>query len=260
MRRWTADISDISSALAVYSPPNFKNWSDTYTDNYTDNAGYASVPASSPYKRVLDFRPKRLTISITLAGVAATLIEWGSAPSAGCVAVNYITGEVEFNSADAGKAVVAIYKHWGSVLDADAANRMGRALQATTTLLATGGVERTLATVTGINAKTVGNTTLWTVDAAAVILGAVVRCTAASVITTGATAGVGVNTEADDIFTSMAMPFLTDTSGALAAFVFAAMGQGRFVVAAADVVKFGIDVAAVGTSQTLAVDLRGYYL
>jgi hypothetical protein len=96
---------------------NYGVYSSTYTDSF-------SVPTASPYKMVLDYRPQRGTVSITIAGAPAALIEGAPPQSAGVVSVDYFCGVVEFHSGDAGKAVVAQYKHFGTVLDAGLFNRL----------------------------------------------------------------------------------------------------------------------------------------
>lgn len=113
-----------------------------------------------------------------------------------------------------------------------------------------------LITVTGIDAKTTGTTTLYTVPTGktAIITGAVVRCTAASAITVAPTLGIGVAAGEDDIFPSTTLTGLTTTGKGWA------FDPGGLAVtaAAAAVIKLGIDTAATGTSQTLAIDLLGY--
>lgn len=121
--------------------------------------------------------------------------------------------------------------------------------------LTSGGVE-VKATVTGIDAKSVGTTNLYTVPTGKTLLvtHVIVRCSAATSITDAATAGVGVAGGEDDIFSSRKMTNLHTTGGV---WVFSAVD--RIVpVAAASTVKFGIDTGATGTSQTLVVDLVGY--
>lgn len=113
-----------------------------------------------------------------------------------------------------------------------------------------------LSETTGIDAKTTGTTNLYTVPASTttIVLGAVVRVTAASGITVAATAGIGIAAGEDDIFASEA---LTDLLAVGDVWVFSSQGiivDGN----ATEVIKFGIDTAATGTSQTLAVDLIGY--
>ncbi len=113
-----------------------------------------------------------------------------------------------------------------------------------------------LATVTGIDAKATGTTTLYTVPTGktAVITGAVVRCTAATAITVAPTLGIGVAAGEDDIFASTALTGLTATTKE---WTFVASGL-MVNAAAAAAIKVGIDTAATGTSQTLAIDLLGY--
>lgn len=120
-----------------------------------------------------------------------------------------------------------------------------------------GGV-RALASGITVDAKTVGTTTLYTVPTGktAVITGAVIRCTAATAITVAPTLGIGVAAGEDDIFASTALTGLTATTKEYH-FVLSGLTVKN---AAASVINLGIDVAATGTSQTLAVDLIGYLI
>jgi len=113
-----------------------------------------------------------------------------------------------------------------------------------------------LITITGVDAKVTGTTTLYTVPTGktAVITGAVIRCTAATAITVAPALGIGVAAGEDDIFASTALTGLTATTKVWS---FGASGLAA-PVAAAGVIKLGIDTAATGTSQTIAVDLLGY--
>lgn len=117
-----------------------------------------------------------------------------------------------------------------------------------------------LSTTTGINAKTVGNTNIYTVPTGktAIILGAVIRCTAAVSITTPAFAGIGIGADSteDTICASQEMSGLKNSGDLYHFWVIA----HSVIVPANEVVEFGIDTGAVGTSQTVAVDLIGYLL
>lgn len=115
-----------------------------------------------------------------------------------------------------------------------------------------------LATVTGIDAKTTGTTTLYTVPTGktAIITGAYVRCTAATAITIGPTLGIGIAANEDDIFASTALATVTATTNVWG---FVTSGLQRNAVATS-VIKVGIDAASTGTSQTLAIDLVGYLI
>lgn len=115
---------------------------------------------------------------------------------------------------------------------------------------------RKLSTTTGIDAKVVATTNLYTGAAGktTIPLIAIVRVTAASAITIAARAGIGVAAGENDVFAEADMTNLLTTADSYAFVI-----GGRFApVAAASIVKLGIDVAATGTSQTLAVDLWGY--
>lgn len=115
-----------------------------------------------------------------------------------------------------------------------------------------------LATVAAIDGKTVAVTTLYTVPAGAtaVITRAVIRPTTATAVTGVPTLGIGVAAGEADIFASTALTGLSDTAHV---WEFAASGLCRHN-AAGDVIKLGIDTAAVGTALALSVDLIGYLI
>ncbi len=127
---------------------------------------------------------------------------------------------------------------------------------ATVTGLVADGDVGILATVTSIDATSTGTTALYTVPVGktAVILDAIVRCTAATAISAPAEGGVGIAAGEDDIFSSQSFTSLT-ASGAHYRFPGGGFSQ---TAEASDVIRLGIDTAATGTSQTLAVDLIGY--
>ncbi len=113
-----------------------------------------------------------------------------------------------------------------------------------------------LATVTGIDGLVAADTLLYTVPSGseAVILGAVVICSAASGISAPATAGVGSNGAADDIFASQALTGLT-----AAGLAYTFPEGGTFAIAGSgSTINLGIDAGATGTSQSLSVHLIGY--
>lgn len=116
-----------------------------------------------------------------------------------------------------------------------------------------------LATVTGINAKTTGTTALYTVPAGktAILTNAVVRCTAATAITNGPTASIGVTASSySDIYASANIVALTTTSQA-----FGYSSVGMFAQAlTTNVITLNITAAATGTSQTVSVDIMGYLI
>lgn len=118
-----------------------------------------------------------------------------------------------------------------------------------------------LSTTTGINAKTVANTALYTVPAAktAVVTWIIIRCTAAAAITVGPTVSVGRNaTSYNDIYASEVVSALTNPGpGAGSMFGFGTIGMSS-LAAAADVITLALTNASTGTSQTIAVDLIGY--
>lgn len=113
-----------------------------------------------------------------------------------------------------------------------------------------------LGTASGINAKSTGATTVYTVPTGktAYITGCNVRCTAATTVTTGPACGVGTTAGTDDIFASIAINLLTSISRV---FSFSPFGMS-VAVAAGTAIVFNVDTASVGTLQTLATDLMGY--
>jgi hypothetical protein len=115
-----------------------------------------------------------------------------------------------------------------------------------------------LATVTGINAKTVAATTLLTVPASAtaIVTGLIIRSTTATAITAPPTVGVGVAAGEDDVMPSTALTGLTVANKA-----WAWMPAGLLnAVTAGQVLSLGVDAASTGTTHTVAVDVLGYLL
>lgn len=119
-RTWTNSLAT-APAFVAHDARHFDSYATPVTDTYT-------APSSSPYTMVLDYRPKRGTLGVTIAGVAASVIEYGVTPVTGQVAVNYLDGRIVTAAADAGDTVVATYQHWGSVLDAGLWNSLQAAV------------------------------------------------------------------------------------------------------------------------------------
>lgn len=139
----------------------------------------------------------------------------------------------------------------GAVSDGESLIRDG------TNLIGFLGLKR-LSTTGGIDATSTGTTNLYTGASGKITIPmfAVVRVTAATAVTVAARAGIGVAAGENDIFAEADMTNLLTTSDA---FVFV-VGGHMAPVAAAAVVKLGIDAAITGTAQTLEVDLWGYDL
>jgi hypothetical protein len=113
-----------------------------------------------------------------------------------------------------------------------------------------------LSTTTGIDAKVVATTNLYTVPAGktCVVCSTIVRVTAANNITVVPTLGVGIAAGEDDILSSAATTGL-NTLGEM----WRADVEGVAVTGAAgEIIKLGIDVGATATTMTIAVDLTGY--
>jgi len=119
------------------------------------------------------------------------------------------------------------------------------------------GPRSVLATVTGINAKTVAATNLYTVPTGktAIIEKVIVRVTAATAASGDAVAGVGIAAGESDIVAAQTLTGVTTVDDA---FVLAP-SSGLFRIAdAAEIVKLGIDTGDTGTAVTWDVDVIGY--
>lgn len=115
-----------------------------------------------------------------------------------------------------------------------------------------------LSTITGINAKNIALTNLYTVPASktAIITGAIIRVIASSAITIVPTLGVGIATGEDDVFSSTSLTGLDDVTK-----VYKFTSAGTYAIGqSADIIKLGIDVGATATTMTIAVDLIGYLI
>lgn len=109
---------------------------------------------------------------------------------------------------------------------------------------------------TGINAKTVANTSLYTVPAgkSLVVQCFNVRVSAASAITVGPSGGVGNVAGTNNIAASQNMTALTTTANT---FQWPIVGAS-LLTAAAGQIYFNLGIASTGTSQTIIIDLIGY--
>src|ERR1035437_5777659 len=115
-----------------------------------------------------------------------------------------------------------------------------------------------LSTVGGINLKTVATTNLYTVPTGkvAMITEVIIRITAATSFTVTSTLGVGVAAGEADIMASTALVGLTVLGG-----VYRFSCEGTYVsVAAASVIKLGVDTGATATTATGEVTLIGFLL
>lgn len=113
-----------------------------------------------------------------------------------------------------------------------------------------------LASVTGIDAKTVATTNLYTVPSgkSAIITTAIFRLTTVSGISGTLKAGIGVAAGENDILASEEFTAFNTTGKVRVVPV-----QGNSALATAtSVIKLGIDTAFTGTTATLTVDLFGY--
>lgn len=127
-----------------------------------------------------------------------------------------------------------------------------------------GGGGMTKFTLEGIDAKVLAATKIATTDATKkfIITDIIVRCTAATAITVAATLSIGTNSATyNNIMAATALTGVTTAntglfSGAHGSFTLLEAG---FIVAANTDIEVKVTVAATGTSQTIAVDVVGYY-
>lgn len=122
----------------------------------------------------------------------------------------------------------------------------------------TGGGIVVLATITGVDTKAQAATNIFLVPGGktAVILGFVARVESDTAITVGPEVGVGVAAGEDDVTPQQALTGLFATGEM---FTVQPTGKSRTVATGLQI-KFGVDVVATGTAQTIAVDLLGYLL
>ena len=115
-----------------------------------------------------------------------------------------------------------------------------------------------LSTTTGIDGKVIATTNLYTVPTGytAIITKAVIRVTTMTTFATVGTMGIGVAAGEADIFASTALTGL-DTTGEV--WVFNASGL-IVNVAAAGIVKLGVDTGFGASVCTLSIDLFGYLI
>lgn len=111
---------------------------------------------------------------------------------------------------------------------------------------------------TGVNATTTATPTLCTVPAGKtlVVLGYVLRVTAASSPTGTPNVGIGVAAGEDDIVAAGTVAAPTTAGNA----IFVPATGAQKLATAAQVVKFGINTAHSGGTATWAIDLIGYLI
>lgn len=115
-----------------------------------------------------------------------------------------------------------------------------------------------LSSVFGINAKTSGTTNIYVVPSGkkAIINEAIIQVTDASSISTPPTLGIGVNAEADDIFSSATLTGLNSTSKIYKFFNSGTSSLGQ----SEEIIKCGVDTTATAVSMVIAIHLLGYLL
>jgi hypothetical protein len=120
------------------------------------------------------------------------------------------------------------------------------------------GIPTILSQTTGINAKTTGTTTLYTVPTGkrAYVTSILFHCTTATSFTVEPTLGVGVAAGEADIMPSTALTGFTALDK-----VYRYSPEGTYVSnAASDVIKLGIDTGATATTATIEVFLIGFLI
>jgi hypothetical protein len=118
--------------------------------------------------------------------------------------------------------------------------------------------ERKLSTVTGIDAKVVAVTNLYTVPTGvtAIITKAIIRASVATAITQRPVLGIGIAAGEGDIYASTA---LTGFTALTSVWAFQSSNTFRNAVAAS-IIKLGIDNGSNGTTHTIEIDLFGFLL
>lgn len=113
-----------------------------------------------------------------------------------------------------------------------------------------------LSVVSPIDGKVVGSTDLFTVPAGynVLVTEAIIRATASVSVTVPATAGIGIAPGENDIVSSQILTNLISTGSSYTLDV----GGIARIALPGEVIRLGIDIGAVGTSQTLEVFLMGF--
>lgn len=119
-----------------------------------------------------------------------------------------------------------------------------------------------LSTVTGIDAKTTGTTTLYTPSGNSVVpISFIFRVTSASGVTVNPTLGVGVNGAADDLMPSDILSFVLTTAGQFGTYyINSSFSFPTAIVPSGTAIKLGIDTGATATSLILTIDVIGYLI
>lgn len=113
-------------------------------------------------------------------------------------------------------------------------------------------------TVNSIDAKNIANTLGYTnsTSQTLVFTGGVIRCISASAITDGPTLGIGTTAGNNNIFTSTPIHTLTTTSSV---FSFTTFGISQSIPPGGTV-YINLSNPSTGTSQTIALDINGYFV
>ena len=111
--------------------------------------------------------------------------------------------------------------------------------------------------VPSIDAKTTGNNLLWTNTGTSnfIVTGVSVVCTAASSITIPATVGIGTAAGTSDILSAVALTGLTSNTKT---YRYSLSGSSN-VIASAGTIYANVTVGATGTSQTITINVMGYW-
>lgn len=112
-------------------------------------------------------------------------------------------------------------------------------------------------TLTGIDAKVAANSVIFTNNGSSdfVISNGIIRCTAASGITSGPSIGLGSAAGVNDIFSSVSLLALTVAGRS---FGFSLIGMS-ITIPAGGSIYVNLTAPATGTSQTVCVDIEGYW-
>lgn len=117
---------------------------------------------------------------------------------------------------------------------------------------------RRLSKVTGIDAKTVATTNLYTVPIghAVIVTMAMVTTEDANTVTQRPVMGIGIAAGEDDIYSSRALTGFTASDS-----IYIFQNVAKYVQAeSGDVIKLGIDNGSSATTHTITVELYGYFI
>lgn len=284
---WTgsASASDTWTIGSVLSTPG-ANPTSTFTFSHTGSSGVASVlmPALSVTGNISSINTVPYTFPSSQGGVGTFLQDNGSGilswaagttntPFAETPSGTVNSSNVTFTLAHTPAAALGVIVELDGVVQRNGAGLDFTVSGSTITFAAapatgsemfayynssgaTATTPALIATLTGINAKSVANTLAYTNSTGNTIIvtSATIRCTAATAITVGPTIGVGTAAGTSDIFAATALSALTTTT---TTYGFSFVGMS-VKVPNGGTIYINVTNASTGTSQTVAADIIAY--